>query len=213
MSTIQIEEAELRRLLFERDQLREQVASLQATGTELVETRRRESITTMVSEFHHRFGYPVRLYPTYVYTEAEVRFRATLITEEYFEAMRALLGPSVDAAYKMVGFLINGETAVPLCVDLPEFADALGDLDYVVEGTRLTLGIPRLAVAFEIQAANMAKTRTQLEGADAAKLGGWSKPIKPVGWKPPNIEGVLRNSGWLGESEPWHPRNLLDQST
>jgi predicted HAD superfamily Cof-like phosphohydrolase len=208
VSTIQIEEDVLRRLLVERDLLREQVSHLQRTGTELVETRRRESITTMVGDFHHKFGYPVRYYPVYTYTEAEVRFRATLITEEYFEAMRALLGPCVDASYKMIGYLINGSSAMPLRVDLPEFADALGDLDYVVEGTRLTLGIPRLAVAFEIQRANMDKTRTQLEGADAAKLGGWVKPMKPEGWKPPNIEAVLRNNGWLGESEPWRPRSV-----
>jgi len=204
MATVEIDEEEFLRLLEERDHLREQVTKLQACSTELIETRRKESITTMVSEFHHKFGYPVRYYnpgcPVLEVRESDLRFRASLITEEYFEAMESMVGPGSRELEDLhiAKDYVSRARGGTLVVDWPEFADALGDLDYVIEGTRLTFGIPRLAVAFAIQEANMAKTRTQLADADAAKISVWVKPAKPPGWKPPNIARVLRDNAWVG---------------
>lgn len=201
MGTIQIDEKELGELIAERNHLRSQVAWLQTRGTELTEQVRNESITCMVSEFHYKFGYPVRPFPIEPPVEEEVRFRAWLITEEYFEAMEALFGPCVEAAHKMVRSLIGygalGSTSTfraaraDIRLDLPKFADALADVDYVVEGTRLTFGIPRVLVARAVQEANMAK-----QAAFGNEPGKPAKAVKPEGWTPPDIAGVLRAHGW-----------------
>jgi len=81
----------------------------------------------------------------------------------------------------------------PVRLDFPAFADALADIDYVVEGARLTFGIPRVPVALEVQRANMAKDR-----APGNAPGTPAKAVKPPGWQPPDIEGVLRRAGWRG---------------
>jgi predicted HAD superfamily Cof-like phosphohydrolase len=73
-------------------------------------------------------------------------------------------------------------------VDLPELADALADLDYVVEGARLEFGINGAPIATEVHRANMAK----LDGP--VREDG--KKQKPEGWKPPDIESELRKQGW-----------------
>jgi predicted HAD superfamily Cof-like phosphohydrolase len=195
MAKIEVDEEYLKRLLNERDRLAQQVTDLQRHGTELLEQRRSESLTVMVAAFHTKFGYPTHYFPTVPIIDADVRFRAALKLEEVFEEFEAMYGhvDELVAAKEKVAEVLR--TAL-VRVNLPELADALGDIDYINEGTRLTFGIPRLPVAFAIQEANMSKTRTMLEGADAAKIGGWVKPIKPPGWKAPDIAGVLRLNGW-----------------
>jgi predicted HAD superfamily Cof-like phosphohydrolase len=63
----------------------------------------------------------------------------------------------------------------------------MADLDYVVEGTRLEFGIDGEPIAAEVHRANMAKT----EGPVAPD----GKRLKPPGWTPPDIAGVLRKQG------------------
>ena len=73
-------------------------------------------------------------------------------------------------------------------VDMPELADAIGDLKYVLEGTNLAFGIDGEPVWDAIQKANMAKVGG---GVDAH-----GKRMKPPGWTPPDIAGELRKQGW-----------------
>jgi hypothetical protein len=79
----------------------------------------------------------------------------------------------------------------PVRVDMVELADGFADLDYVVEGARLEFGIHGQEIADEVQRANMAKV-----GGPIREDG---KRLKPAGWKPPDIAGVLRAQGWKEE--------------
>jgi predicted HAD superfamily Cof-like phosphohydrolase len=136
-----------------------------------------ETITDQVSAFHKAFGYPLNDTPDGL-SISELNLRRRLITEEYLEYMRAC-GYDVPAS---VEHLLN---TIPLSgePDIFEMADALGDMDYINEGTRLTFGIPRQVVANEIQRSNMAKV-----GGATDEHG---KLQKPEGWTPPDIKGVM----------------------
>ena len=90
----------------------------------------------------------------------------------------------------------NGIAPCAVVVDMVEFADALTDLDYVIEGTRLTFGIDGRCMLAEVQRANMAKTNEALASADASKRAGVVKAQKPPGWTPPDVAGVLKEQGW-----------------
>lgn len=74
-----------------------------------------------------------------------------------------------------------------LDVDMIGVADACGDIDFTVEGLRQCYGIPRQDVADEV-------SRSNLEKKGGPVVNG--KQMKPEGWRPPDIEGVLRRSGW-----------------
>lgn len=165
------------------------------------EPRDREDIQDAVSAFHEKFGYPVRTTPT-VPDDTEVRFRLLLVAEEFFEMLDASLKDhgSVALAKSFVRKAIVGEEdGIGPCkikIDMVEFTDALTDLDYVIEGTRLTFGIDGRAMLAEVHRANMAKTNDALSSADSAKRSGTRKAQKPPGWTPPDVVGVLREQGW-----------------
>jgi predicted HAD superfamily Cof-like phosphohydrolase len=78
--------------------------------------------------------------------------------------------------------------------DVPGTADALGDLLYVTIRMGLIWGVDLRLIFAEIHASNL------------RKIGGGiredSKVQKPPGWKPPDIEGVLRAQGWAGPPDP-----------
>lgn len=67
--------------------------------------------------------------------------------------------------------------------DLPGVADGAIDLIYVVLGMLVSYGIDPVGPWNAVQAANM------------AKVGGGMRPdgkiMKPQGWKPPDIAGIL----------------------
>ena len=71
---------------------------------------------------------------------------------------------------------------------LPGVADALVDLAYVILGTAAQMGLPWEELVEEVHKANMNKVLGK--GDDAHKLG----ILKPVGWKEPNIEGVINGT-------------------
>lgn len=111
-----------------------------------------------------------------------IDLRVRLIAEEAFELFKSLYGSQPEWAMcesLIANVLLQKEPKV----NLAEFADACGDLDYVVEGARLAFGIDGDSVADAIQAANMAKV--------GGKTGPDGKKLKPLQWSPPDIEGVL----------------------
>lgn len=115
---------------------------------------------TDVRDFAKKFGQPTPSSPRVLSTK-EFSLRIALIGEE--------TGELLDAHANK---------------DLPDFADAIGDLAYVVIGTAVASGIDLRPVWDAIHAANMVKT-----GGSTREDG---KIMKPDGWKPPDIEGALK---------------------
>lgn len=78
--------------------------------------------------------------------------------------------------------------------DLPGIADGLVDLIYVAIGTAIAYGIDLRPVWDAVQAANMAKV-----GGPTRDDG---KVLKPEGWMPPDIVGVLAKQVPLQAGSP-----------
>jgi predicted HAD superfamily Cof-like phosphohydrolase len=145
------------------------------------------TLRDQVREFHLAMAVPADADRPTIIPDDRVRLRAALIAEEFFETMRALFGlraRDLDFAERLV---MAGIREDAIRVDLVALADGLADLDYVVEGTRLEFGIDGAPVAAEVHRANMAKV-----GGPIAPNG---KRLKPPGWIPPDIAGVLRRQG------------------
>lgn len=152
-------------------------------------------LNEQVTAFHKKFGQPIGARPK-VPTDAMVRFRLKLIMEEFFELFEAAFNPKhskLDEARAILQvFVENGH----LDMNFPEFVDALGDMDYINEGTRLVFGVDGDPVADEIQRANMAKDPAYVDAKDSYHTSATIKPVKPAGWTPPDIERVLIEQGW-----------------
>lgn len=73
--------------------------------------------------------------------------------------------------------------------------DALIDLTYVAMGTSHLRGYPWRLGWDAVQTANMAKVRAQADGSDSAR-GSSFDVVKPPGWIPPDIQGLLEDFGW-----------------
>lgn len=129
----------------------------------------------MVREFHEAFGHPVR---TEVNADVPERvLRMNLIQEEVAELGEAL-GLEYDPVFGIWEAFSDGPP-----VDDVEVADALSDIDYVVQGAALTFGVPHDDVFVEVHRSNMAKV------GGAIREDG--KQLKPPGWTPPDVAGVL----------------------
>ena len=78
--------------------------------------------------------------------------------------------------------------------DEAKMADALIDLVYVALGTAHIKGYPWTQLWAEVQGANMAKERA-VRSDQSARGSTWDV-IKPAGWRPPDIKGILKKFGW-----------------
>lgn len=74
--------------------------------------------------------------------------------------------------------------------DVVQVADGLADLIYVAVGLGITYGIPLEEVFAEVQRTNMAKFP-----GGVVKRRPDGKVLKPDGWKPPDIVGILERHG------------------
>jgi len=79
--------------------------------------------------------------------------------------------------------------------DHAKMFDALIDLVYVALGTAHLQGYPWQEGWDLVQAANMAKVRAAKDGSDSKRGSQWDI-VKPPGWTPPDIEGLLESHGW-----------------
>lgn len=183
---------DLRDLLSERAHLRKQVTELQAAATKTQESARGRRVRA----FHLKFGHPVASSPC-IPPEDRIRFRVKLVTEEYKEFLLAIFSSEEDESWGVFETVHEAiEDAVEdleeirklaaINVDFVEAMDALEDLDYVVEGTRVEFGVDSEPLAAEVQRANMDKDPNGPDG----------KPVKPPTWTPPDILGCLRAQGW-----------------
>lgn len=118
-----------------------------------------------------------------------IRLRSRLIIEEAFEFLEACFECN-DAGYFTMLKDITKKliSRSHIHVSLPEAMDALADLDYVSEGTRLSFGVDGEPLADEVHRSNMQKC-----GGGRDEHG---KVKKPEGWKSPNIEKCLMDQGW-----------------
>lgn len=119
-----------------------------------------------VSDFHRACGVPVCQIPAFP-SETRMGLRKSLIRDEYREFLLAL-----EAR------------------DLAECADALVDMIYVITGTMIEFGIPPEAWD-EVHRSNMAKVDPSTGRAVMRPDG---KVLKPEGWQPPDIPGVLQRA-------------------
>jgi predicted HAD superfamily Cof-like phosphohydrolase len=135
-----------------------------------------------VKEFHEVFGHPVGTKPE-VPNDDRSSLRIELIREELCELMEA--AGFKDSAAEIRAVYINpDEDYQP---DIVGIADALGDLDYVVNGAALECGIDLPRVTAEVHRSNMTKLGT--DGKPIYREDG--KILKGEGYEPPNLEKVL----------------------
>lgn len=150
--------------------------------------QQKNRIDTQVREFHRVMGVQ-DLAGLGVPDEPTVRLRLRLVLEEAFELVEATLARAVDFARlrdleERVSHLVDHAS---FSVSIVGVADALADIDYVVAGTRLAFGIDGDAVADEVHRANMAKAPGGI-----VKRNDFGKVVKPDGWTPPDVAGVLQ---------------------
>lgn len=144
------------------------------------------TVHEQVLEFHRKVGQPIVEKPA-VPSDERVRLRARLVLEESLEFLEALFGvPSwIEGVRHSINYAID---RAPVKVDLPKAVDALADIDYVVEGSRIEFGVDGGPIAREVHRANMEK-----QGGPRREDG---KVLKPPGWKPPDIDGELDRQGY-----------------
>jgi predicted HAD superfamily Cof-like phosphohydrolase len=136
-------------------------------------------------------GQPVLDVPC-VPSEARVRLRLRLIAEEFAELLEASVVLLESERNDLRWHLRRIVDECPVLPVLPDVVDALADLDYVIEGTRLEFGVDGEPVAKLVHEANMAKV------GGAVRVDG--KIQKPAGWAPPDVVGALRAQGWIDGS-------------
>ena len=156
---------------------------------------RASTINAQVTEFHKAFEQDIGEKPA-VPSDDVVRLRVSLIMEEAFEAFEAAYS-SLDSCDQ------NGEAktrvqelikALVPSMNLVEFVDACQDLDYVVEGARLTCGVNGEPCAAEVHRSNMSKL-----GADGKPvIRDDGKRLKGPNYSPPDLASVLELQGWEG---------------
>jgi predicted HAD superfamily Cof-like phosphohydrolase len=118
-----------------------------------------------VGEFMRMLGLPILGDgPAALPVDDLFHFRLELIQEETLELVRA---------YRKS--------------DLVEFADAIGDLLYVVYGLGHASGLPMDRIFAEIHRANMDKKRSDGTGKRFSKIDA----EKPDGWRPPNLKDII----------------------
>jgi predicted HAD superfamily Cof-like phosphohydrolase len=150
------------------------------------------SDTDDVREFMEACGQDVRTDPG-VPVGWDVRLlRARLVVSEALELCDAL---GVEINIQNYNTLITNDDDLRFTVcctlDLVAVADACADLRYVVVGTELALGVPGDAVFDEVHRSNM--TKVLPDGSVVLDEGG--KVVKPPGFSPPDVAGVLVHHG------------------
>lgn len=101
----------------------------------------------------------------------------------------------IDLRYRLIDEEVNDELLPALrrsapgqdLVNLTAIADGICDAIVVLLGTAHEFGIPFDACWQEVNRTNMAKVG--LDGKPIFRADG--KFLKPVGWQPPNIHGIL----------------------
>jgi len=132
----------------------------------------------LVREFHEKFGHPIADEPTTL-DEGYELMRLELIREELVELYEAC-GYDASEIEKAKVVRVEG-------TDIVAVADALGDLEYVVNGMAVSSGIPLPAIVSEIHRSNM--TKLGEDGKPIYREDG--KVLKGPGYEEPQLQAVL----------------------
>lgn len=137
----------------------------------------------------------------------DLKLRLKLIAEEFDELLEALapgVVPQVTVMDAIDSWFVQRKHYQPgeIVPNIPAVADALADLAFVTIGANDVWGMPGDAVWEEVCRANMAKAG----GPKDPKTG---KALKPPGWMPPDIEGVLKRAA--EEAKRWSGYQRGDQ--
>lgn len=145
------------------------------------------SLEDQVTDFHEMAPAPIGRTPHTLAPE-RLWLRLNLIIEEFIELMMACgADPIMTGVAKATLIrIVSAHLKAPQY--LPGIADALGDIDYVITGMRVEMGIMGRPIADAIHTANMAK-----QGGPVREDG---KKLKPEGWQPPDILRLLVEQGW-----------------
>lgn len=133
-----------------------------------------------VKEFMLKFGHPVYDKPTEIEDGDWLHMRLELIREELGELYEAC-GYDISEWDEIVPTRQMARTNVIAA------ADALGDLEYVVNGMAIGMGIPLPEVVKEIHRSNM--TKLGEDGEPIYREDG--KILKGPGYEPPQLLKVL----------------------
>lgn len=151
-----------------------------------LEAIERSDPQTLVTEFHAKIGLPVA--PFAVVGSPEQRcLRVRLILEEVLEFAKASgVVMSVGDGLESVSLISASDLTFEAseCADLTQMTHELADVQYVVSGTAVELGLPLREAVPLIHEANM---RKEPGNKDA---GG--KIRKPEGWTPADVSGLLK---------------------
>lgn len=129
-------------------------------------------------------------------SEAAIRLQTRIDAEEFVEKIEALYdNPTAIETLRLVLGAIAKHSSIrkDLHDRLPEFADALADCAVTNEGFAVLFGIDLEPVFQEVHAANMRKKDGPIDEH--------GKRLKPEGWTPPDVTGILRNQGYRPTSE------------
>jgi len=171
--------------------------SLGQTFKEAASVQKQELYSTnesknLVYEFHKVYGHPISEVPT-VGTPDLRMLRVKLIIEEAVEFVEAC-GYAISIHWdkdtnKHLLRLLVPETPehTDMEPNLVEMADALGDLDYVVQGANLCFGLPSENIMREIHASNMSKLGEN--GEPIRREDG--KILKGPNYFPPRIDKII----------------------
>ena len=153
----------------------------------------------MVAEFHKVFGHPVYLQPnTDTLNDPALReLRVRLIADELVELAAALnvaltvnFDPLLhDAAALEQRVNVQAIMSTNYGSDAVEAADALADLDYVVNGAALVFGFHLPSLTMEVHRSNMSKLGA--DGSPVKRADG--KILKGPGYFKPNVAAVLEH--------------------
>lgn len=139
----------------------------------------------MVKEFMETFGHPVLDEPTLIEDPQWEAMRLELIREEFCELLDALGYEDAASEIRAVHLDTDGDYIERR--DVVEAADALGDLEYVVNGMALGMGINLPEVVKEIHRSNM--TKLGPDGKPIYREDG--KILKGEGYEKPDLRRVL----------------------
>lgn len=162
---------------------------LQALDPTRPEALRGSQPAELVSEFHRAYEMPNRVAdgatPTLDFDRLHMRM--ALIKEEMTELITAVLGEDAGSRLHQAFEELpdSGER------DLPETADALADLIYVIYGMALESGIDLDEVLKEVHSANLSKLMP--DGSVRRREDG--KILKGPNFREPDIEAVLARLG------------------
>ncbi len=120
------------------------------------------AIQTAVTQFHERYGHPIRSRPTGDIPIGEAQLAAALIDEETTELY--------DALFTVTGSDINHTP------DIVEIADALGDIVWTAYSAAIRHGIDLDLVLAEIARSNDTKKPATGPGAKIQKGADYSAP-------------------------------------